>query len=147
METPKTYDELQKVPKEQLPQLWLQIVRTPTNIAPKHLFRPLWYQIQCKRNKCHLEQKYITRLNKYAKDPDTYLQSVHRLKYELKAGTVIRKNYKGQLFILRVIDDCKFEYNGNTYPSLSAAAYAMIGMKVSGTDFFGLNNKHKPGVA
>lgn len=141
MKIPETYDELRGVPKEQLPLLWLQITHNPTNVAPKHLIRPLWYRIQCMRHNCQLPQKYITRLNKYAKDPDAYMQNVRRLKYELKPGTVIRKTYKGQLFILRVIDDHKFEYNGKTYPSLSAAAYAMIGMKVSGTDFFGLNNK------
>jgi len=141
MKIPETYDELRAIPKNQLPLLWMQITHNPTNLSPKNLIRPLWYRIQCMRHKCHLAQKYITRLNKYAKAPDEHLKSARKIKYDLKPGTLIRKTYKGQLFTLRVIADNRFEYNGNAYHSLSAAAYAMIGMKVSGTDFFGLNNK------
>lgn len=141
MKIPETYAELRDMPKEQMPLLWLQITHNPTTLSPKNLVRPLWYRIQCTRYKRHLDQKYITRLNKYARAPEEYLKSARKIKYELKLGTLIRKTYKGQLFTLRVIADNRFEYNGKTYPSLSATAYAMIGMKVSGTDFFGLNNK------
>lgn len=142
MKTPETYAELRDIPKEQMPLLWLQITHNPTTLSPKNLVRPLWYRIQCTRYKRHQDQKYITRLNKYARAPEEYLKSARKIKYELKPGTLIRKTYKGQLFTLRVIADSRFEYNGKTYPSLSAAAYAMIGMKVSGIDFFGLNNKY-----
>lgn len=141
MKIPETYAELRAMPKEQMPLLWLQITHNPTTLSPKNLVRSLWYRIQCTRYKRHLAQKYITRLNKYARAPEEYLKSARKIKYELKPGTLIRKTYKGQLFTLRVIADNRFEYNGKTYPSLSAATYAMIGMKVSGTDFFGLNNK------
>lgn len=141
MKIPETYAELRDMPKEQMPLLWLQITHNPTTLSPKNLVRPLWYRIQCTRYKRHLDQKYITRLNKYARAPEEYLKSARKIKYELKPGTLIRKTYKGQLFTLRVIAANRFEYNGKAYPSLSAAAYAMIGMKVSGTDFFGLNNK------
>ena len=119
MKIPDTYDELRAIPKDQIPILWMRITHNPTTLSSKNLIRPLWYRIQCMRYKRHLDQKYITRLNKYAKAPDEYLKSARKIKYELKPGTLIRK----------------------TYPSLSAAAYALIGMKVSGTDFFGLNNK------
>lgn len=141
MKTPETYAELRSMPKEQIPLLWLQITHNPTALSPKNLVRPLWYRIRCTRYKRHPAQKHITRLNKYAKAPEKYLKSARKIKYELKPGTLIRKIYQGQLFTLRVIADNRFEYNGKTYPNLSAAAYAMIGMKVSGTDFFGLNNK------
>lgn len=141
MKIPETYAELRAIPKEQKPLLWLQITHNPTTLSPKNLVRSLWYRIQCTRYKRHLAQKYVTRLNKYARAPEEHLKSARKIKYELKPGTLIRKTYKGQLFTLRVIADSRFEYNGKTYPSLSAAAYAMIGMKVSGTDFFGLNNK------
>jgi hypothetical protein len=93
-----------------------------------------------------LGSKYTTKLNKYARDPDVYIERARALKYELKPGSIITKTYKGQIFTLRVIDDNRFEYNGETYASLSAAAKAMIGMKVSGTDFFGLNNKNCPAL-
>ena len=144
MKVPETHQELQTLSKNQLPQLWAQITRNSTKIPTRSLLRPLWYHIQCNRHKCHLDQKHITRLNKYAKNPDEHLKVARSTKYELMPGTLIRKTYKGQLFTLRVIDNNQFEYNGKTYKSLSAAAKAMIGMKVSGTDFFGLTNKNKP---
>lgn len=116
MKIPETYAELRAIPKEQKPLLWLQITHNPTTLSPKNLVRSLWYRIQCTRYKRHLAQKYVTRLNKYARAPEEYLKSARKIKYELKPGTLIRKTYKGQLFTLRVIADSRFEYNGKTYP-------------------------------
>ncbi len=141
MKLPESYAELTRVDTKALHNLWWNLFQSTPIGRNSKLYRPLWYRIQCTRHKRHLDQKYITRLNKYARAPEEYLKSARKIKYELKPGTLIRKTYKGQLFTLRVIADNRFEYNGKTYPSLSAAAYAMIGMKVSGTDFFGLNNK------
>jgi hypothetical protein len=141
MNAPKTYKELQQLPRGELMRLWEKLFREPPKSADVHLYRPLWHRIQCRRVGKSLDQKYITKLNKYAKDPDAHIERARALKYELKPGSIITKIYKGQAFTLRVIADDRFEYNGETYASLSAAAQAMIGMKVSGTDFFGLNNK------
>lgn len=146
MKTPETYAELQGLPRDELHKLWIRYFREPPKGLDANLYRPLWYRIQCGRTGKHLEQKYITKLNKYATDPDGHIKRAQALKYELKPGSLITKTYKGQTFTLRVISDDRFEYNGKTYASLSAAARAMIGMKVSGTDFFGLNNKTCPAL-
>lgn len=55
MKIPETYAELRAMPKEQIPLLWLQITRNPTNLSPKNLVRPLRYRIQCTRytNTCN----------------------------------------------------------------------------------------------
>ncbi len=43
---------------------------------------------------------------------------------------------------MTVKDKNNFEYDGEIYKTLSAVAKAICHKKVSGYDFFGLNNKH-----
>ena len=56
-------------------------------------------------------------------------------------GSQIIKTYRGKKYIVNIIAEDKFEYDGEIYKTLSAAAKAICNKKVSGYDFFGLNNK------
>jgi hypothetical protein len=56
------------------------------------------------------------------------------------AGTLLTKDYKGQTYVLKVLDD-GFEYEGREYRSLSAIAGEITGTRWNGFLFFGLNQE------
>jgi hypothetical protein len=55
-------------------------------------------------------------------------------------GTVITRAYKGETLHVKVLTE-GFEFEGETYPSLSAVAKAITGSHCSGRLFFRLNGK------
>ncbi len=61
---------------------------------------------------------------------------------ELFPGSSLRRNYKGQAIIVRVLDS-GFEYAGEHYKSLTAIAKAVTGKHWNGFHFFGLRNGAK----
>jgi hypothetical protein len=140
MNIPKTYEELKSAGRAELSELWLQFMGKPLT-APNPALRPMWYRIQCKNQGLRLEQAVITRLNRYAANPDECVDKSHKTKYVLKSGSNIVKTYKGKLHTIRILAQDKFEYADYTYGSLSAVAREITGKKLSGFDFFGLNNK------
>jgi hypothetical protein len=138
---PKTFKELKEKSYAELQEIWEYYFKSPVSAPATNLHRPLWYKIQCERNKLKLEQKHITKLNTYASNPDSCAEKAHKTKYQFKAGTQIVKKYKGKEYVVQIDTSNQFSYNGQQYKSLSAVAHAICGNKVSGYDFFGLNNK------
>jgi hypothetical protein len=57
-----------------------------------------------------------------------------------KVGTVLARDYKGHRITVRVIDG-GYEWRGQVFKSLSAAAKAVTGSHCSGMAFFGLAKK------
>ena len=71
----------------------------------------------------------------------------------LKPGTVLVREYQGRRHTVTTVRD-GFEWQGTTYPSLSAIARAITGTPWSGPRFFALQRaresskpKHKSGIA
>jgi hypothetical protein len=58
-----------------------------------------------------------------------------------KQGAVLTRDYKGRKITVTVRGDREFEWNGEIYTSLSAAAKAITGSHCSGNAFFGLIRK------
>jgi hypothetical protein len=56
------------------------------------------------------------------------------------AGTLLTRDFKGQTFVVKVLDD-GFEYEGRQYRSLSAIAGEITGTRWNGFLFFGLNQE------
>ena len=56
---------------------------------------------------------------------------------DLKTGTVLTREWNGQCHRVMVVDK-GFVWNGKTYDSLSAIAFAITGSKWNGPRFFGL---------
>ena len=52
-------------------------------------------------------------------------------------GTVISKNYKGEILEVKVLDN-GFEYKGQVFKSISALAVHIVGAPISGYVFFKL---------
>jgi hypothetical protein len=61
----------------------------------------------------------------------------------LKSGALLIREWQGRLERVTVIDD-GFAWNGATYASLSAAAFAITGTKWNGHRFFGV--RHRDGA-
>lgn len=141
IELPKTIQELQALGKEKIMEMWLRYFEERPTIAVRNMERALWYKIQCEQFKLRIEQKHITRLNRYSAAPDKFIEKSYKTKYHLKSGTEIVKIYKGRKYSVLVKSTSEFVVAGRVYGTLSAAALAICGKKVSGYDFFGLNNK------
>ena len=135
-ELPKTLVELKSMSADKLTELWAHYFP-----GGRPQIKPLWWKIQCEIGGQKLEQKHITKLNAYAKNPDACVENSNKAKYHIKPGTQLRKKFKGQEHFVTVDAPNQFVYGGAVYKSLSAIATQICGHKVSGYDFFGFNNK------
>lgn len=68
---PKTFEELKELSDDKLQFYWDIFYRYQLR-GRKCKYRPLWYAIQCELYSCKLAEKYITRLDKYANNPEKY---------------------------------------------------------------------------
>lgn len=134
---PKTIDELRKIPYLKQSDLWKRYV---DKIYQKQ-GRSLWYYIACENTHLRVEAKHIIKLNKYAQNPEECLLKVHKNKYHLTSGSQITKTFRGIEFRVMIVNQNDFIYKDKHYKTLSAVAKKICGIKVSGPDFFGLNNK------
>lgn len=66
-----------------------------------------------------------------------------RRKTELKRGTILMREWRGQAYRVMVADE-GFVWNGTTYDSLSKVAFAITGTNWNGPRFFGLRDKIFP---
>lgn len=140
IELPKTLQELEAIGKDDIKELWFRYFKSVPAIAKQSMIRMLWYKIQCENLNLHIEQKNITRLNRYSTDPEKYIEKSHKAKYHLRNGMEIIKTYKGRQYKVLVKSKKEFIYDGKPYKTLSAVALTICCKKVSGYDFFGLNN-------
>ena|SRR5438552_5570898 len=101
---------------------------------------------------CRIQEQAFGGLDR---DSLTFLDSLARrdrsARRQLKAGTVLVRDYHGQRHCVTVKPD-GFDWAGAIYPSLSAIARAITGMAWSGPRFFGLravghDAKHKSAAA
>ena len=60
----------------------------------------------------------------------------------LKPGTLLTREWRGRIERVMVVDD-GFAWNGATYSSLSAAAFAITGTKWNGHRFFGVRDRDR----
>jgi hypothetical protein len=139
---PKSLEELKKFNHKKQAELWARYVKYPYQ---KQL-KGLWYYISCENHNLKIASKHLTKIKKYAKNPDDCLVKVYKNKYRLSPGTEIIKNFRGLEFKVTVVDENNFLWRDKNYRTLSAVAKEICGIKVSGPDFFGLNNKSIKGA-
>ena len=120
---PKSAEELKKLNHQKQAELWAR------------------YHNACENANLKIERKHLTKLEKYAENPDECMVKVYKTKYNLHPGTEIIKTYLGRQYKVTIAEINDFIYNGQHYKTLSAVAKEICGIKVSGYDFFGLNNK------
>ncbi len=101
----------------------------------------MWYYIACENANLKIERKHLIKLEKYAENPDECMIKVYKTKYNLHPGTEITKTFRNHQYKVIINEANDFIFEGNHYKTLSAVAKEICGIKVSGYDFFGLNNK------
>lgn len=134
---PKSFEELRDMPNKKLQFYWDVFYAYPVK-GRKTKLRPLWYAIQCELGRCKLVEKYITRLDRYASNPEKYIEHAHKKRYALASGTILTKTYKGRTYQVSVKGENSYEYEGKIYPNLTALAEKIVRSHVSGPKFFGL---------
>ena len=70
---------------------------------------------------------------------DWLAADLNRARAELKAGTLLTREWDGHLQRVMVLPD-GFSWNSKTYRSLSKIAFAMTGTRWNGPRFFGLRD-------
>lgn len=139
---PKSMKELAGLGKEKLKELWLRYFDSLPRNADQKMVRMIWYKVQCENHSLRIEQKHITKLNKYSADPEGCIEKSFKARYHIRGGTEIVKTYGGKQYKVLVRSPQEYIYDGQCYPTISAVAKVICGKKVSGYDFFGLGNKH-----
>ena len=137
---PKSLEELKGLSNKKLQFYWDILYRYPLR-GRKCKYRPLWYAIQCELYGCKLAEKYITRLNKYASNPEKYIQRANKNKYSLAMGTILTKKYKGKIYQVTVKGEKEYEWEHNIYPNLTVIAQKITRGHISGPKFFGLTGE------
>lgn len=137
---PKSIEELKGLSEEKLQFYWDIFYRYPLR-GRKGKYRPLWYAIQCELYSCKLPEKYITRLDKYASNPEKYIQRANKNKYSLAVGTILTKKYKGKIYQVTVKGEKEYEWENTIYSNLTVIAQKITRGHVSGPAFFGLTGK------
>ena len=133
---PNSYKEPQKLPFSDRSALWNKYI---PDSEYKRQTKALWYYIQCDRQKLKIEAKYMLKIKKYKENPDICINKVTKHKYNIPTGFTIIKTFRGVEHKVIKNDDDTFTYLDKKYKTLSAIAKDITGSKVSGPDFFGLN--------
>ena len=117
--------------------------RAPSHL-PRHLLvRILAYRLQADRlgDLDADSRRLLDRIGSGAsEEADRLVADFNRSKTELRPGTLLTREWDGQLQRVMVLAD-GFSWNGKTYPSLSKVAFAITGSRWSGPRFFGLRDK------
>ena len=125
---------------------WKGVFRSPTlPHLPRHLlFAVLAYRLQA--DELGDLAPDTVRLLKQIGTSGTTIDAARltsefdRRRTELKAGTILMREWNGRPHRVMVVDE-GFAWNGKTYDSLSKIAFAITGTKWNGPRFFGLRDK------
>ncbi len=136
-------NELAQMPSHKLRAQWRKIYRAeaPRRIPRDLLIRAIAYQIQ-ERAYGGLDRKTKRRLRTLART----LESDGRLPLssgpDLKPGAKLIREWHGRTYRVLLLED-GFEFEGQTYRSLSRIAREITGAHWSGRRFFGLPQKEQ----
>ena len=125
---------------------WLsEFQRPPGEHLPRHLlFAIIAYRIQATRfgDLDHATMQVLdeTDPNESGTAMSARLVSFDRKRTELTPGTVLVREWDRRSQRVMVMAD-GFDWNGQTYDSLSKVAFAITGTKWNGRRFFGLRDK------
>jgi hypothetical protein len=117
--------------------------RAPSHLPRHLLFRILTYRLQADRLG-DLDADSRRLLGRIGSEPvdeiGRLVGDLNRCRCELRPGTLLTREWDGQLQRVRVLAD-GFSWNGQTYRSLSKVAFAITGARWNGPRFFGLRDR------
>jgi hypothetical protein len=116
-------------------------------LAPPHLSRHLLFRVLAYRLQADLlgdldgESQRLLDRSVSPEDAGHRALKLARRATDLRPGTVLVREWNGQMHRVLVLADGFAWKNGKTYPSLTKVAFAITGTRWSGPKFFGLRNK------
>jgi len=115
--------------------------RAPSHLPRYLLFRILAYRLQADRLG-DLDAATLRLLDRSGSPVDVgkRLAEFNQRRVDLKAGTVLVREWNGQLQRVMVLAD-GFAWKDKIYPSLTKVAFALTGTRWNGPRFFGLRDK------
>jgi len=115
--------------------------RAPTHLPRHLLFRILVYRLQADRLG-DLDAGTLRLLDRSGSPADVgrLAAEFNKRRTDLKAGTILVREWDGQLQRVTVLAD-GFAWKEKTYPSLTKVAFALTGTRWNGPRFFGLREK------
>ncbi len=117
--------------------------------APSHLSRHLLFSMLAYRIQAEawgdLDAETLRLLKKFGasgsnNDVGSLTDAFNQRRRSLLPGTILTREFNGETHRVMVISD-GFAWNGRTYDSLSAIAYAITGTKWNGPRFFALRDR------
>ena len=117
--------------------------RAPPHLPRHLLFRILAYRLQADRlgDLDADSRRLLDRIGSESLDRiDRLVADLNRSRTELRPGTLLTREWDGQLQLVMVLAD-GFSWNGKTYRSLSKVAFAITGARWNGPRFFGLRDR------
>jgi hypothetical protein len=116
--------------------------RAPPHLPRHLLFRILAYRLQAD-GLGDLDadtRRLLDRIGSGSSERiDRLVADLNRARTELRPGTLLTREWDGQLQRVMVLAD-GFAWNGTTYRSLSKVAFAITGSRWNGPRFFGLRD-------
>jgi Protein of unknown function (DUF2924) len=117
--------------------------RAPPHLPCHLMFRILAYRLQADRfGDLDADSKRL--LDRIGSEPldgiDRLVADFNRSRNELQPGTLLTREWDGQLQRVRALAD-GFSWDGQTYRSLSKVAFAITGARWNGPRFFGLRDR------
>ena len=76
---PRSAEELKKLSHQKQTELWARY----HDSSYERQFSALWYYIACENANLKIERKHLTKLDKYAENPDECMVKVYKTKYRL----------------------------------------------------------------
>lgn len=141
-------NELTNYSKDELLNLWHKLpTRDKSPKSNKVLLRELGYRLQeqaygkLDKNTIVSIRRHMATFSKSLQDGKVSKPVKYNTKTTLEVGSRIRKKWQGKDCLVKVLGQKLFEYNGETYKSLSAVARAITGQHLSGPLFFNLKNR------
>jgi hypothetical protein len=126
-----------------LRQRWRTVLgrQAPLHLPRHLLFRVLAYRLQADQLG-DLDHESRRLLDSSGSPESAAQRAVDRQKRvaELRPGTTLGREWNGQMHRVAVLAE-GFAWNGKTYVSLSAIAFAITGTRWNGPRFFGLRNR------
>jgi len=126
---------------EELRAMWEKYIKCP---APPHyrrqpLARRIGYHLQALAYG-GLDKSTRQRIQRLGKNPALKSPNL----YTISPGTRIIKEWRGQRYVVEVLEERQFRFEGRIYKSLSAIASEIAGCRKSGNFFFSITKKRYP---
>jgi DUF2924 family protein len=139
--------QLRELDASTLRARWRMVFRknAPPHLPRHLLMRVLAYRLQADRlGDLDPESQRLLDTSTSPEQVRARVTEARRLQIRLRPGTVLAREWKGQMQRVSVMPD-GFAWNGSTYPSLSRIARVITGTSWNGPKFFGLRDKPAKG--